>query len=540
MIKTFYNPRRLAFTGILLVIVSAFMGARIDRAFSDDNVMEQIEKYSEVLTLVQKYYVDAVNVEELNEAGINGLLSKLDPHSIYLPVRSAKESEEQFSGHFEGIGVTFTIIHDTITVDSPVPGGPSDRLGIEAGDKFVRIEGHSAIKWKNDSVMHALRGPKGTKVHVSVMRADLKEPIEFEITRDVIPINSIIASFMVDQTTGYIKLTRFASTSYQELLADLSDLRSKGMTRLILDLRYNPGGLLDQAVKIADEFIGGNNTIVYTKGRVTAYDEVFVSHPGESSEHTPLVVLVNDNSASASEIVSGALQDLDRALIVGTTTFGKGLVQHPYELPDGSQLRVTISRYYTPSGRSIQKPYEGGKYKRGAPTAAVEEDEDNFNHDKDVKSGDSSRPIFKTHAGRTIFGGGGITPDFIITEDTTQMTTRKIFAAGVLGDYLQSYVGQHVDQIKKKYDQDEFVKKFTVTDEMFDEIIKRAKEKKVEINEKEVAIDKPWLLVAMKGEIARQIFGTDVQSRVLLQNDKQFEKAYSLLGEAVKMAAVVK
>jgi carboxyl-terminal processing protease len=537
MTKTFYNPRRLALSGLLLVIVSAFLGARIEMAFSDDNIMEQVTKYSDVLTMVQKYYVDAVKIDDLNEAGINGILSKLDPHSIYMPLTNVKESDEQFSGRFEGIGVTFTLIRDTITVDSPVPGGPSDRLGIEAADKFVAIDGKSAIKLKDDEVKHALRGPKGTKVRVTVVRLGAPQPIDFEITRDVIPINSLVASFMVDPTTAYVDVKKFSATTYDELRTALDDLRGKGMQRLILDLRGNPGGYLEQAVKVADEFIGGNNTIVFTKGRVQSFDDVLVSHPGDAYEKTPLVVLVDGGSASASEIVSGALQDLDRALIVGSNTFGKGLVQRQFPLPDGSALRLTISRYYTPSGRSIQKPYKGAKYENGGAIANADgDDENNFEHNKDIKSGDTTRPIFKTHAGRSIYGGGGIAPDFIVKLDTTQFTTRRLIASAVILDYIQDYVAQHVTEIKQNYDQNAFVDRYTLASNIFTDILNRAKTKKVDIKENELALDKPWLTNVIKAEIGRQIFGSDVQHRVLLKNDKQFEKAYSVLGEASKMA----
>jgi len=334
MQRFFYNPRRLALTGAVLVLTSALLGARVEKAFSDDNVVGQIEKYSEVMNMVQKFYVDKVSVNDLNEAAIVGLLNKLDPHSVYMPPRNVKESDEQFSGRFEGIGVTFTIIKDTITVDAPIPGGPSDLLGIRAGDKIVKIDGNPAIKISEDSVRKQLRGTKGTKVNVSIARYGEHQPLEFTITRDVIPIVSVMAHFMVDPSTGYVDVGRFASNTYDELMDALNDLKGKGMQRLILDLRGNPGGYLEQAVRIADEFIGGSKTIVYTKGRVSQFDDVLTSRPGDTYEKTPLVVLVDNGSASASEIVSGALQDLDRAIVVGQTTFGKGLVQRQFPLQD--------------------------------------------------------------------------------------------------------------------------------------------------------------------------------------------------------------
>ncbi len=539
MQKMLYSRRRLAMTGAVLVIVSALLGSRIERAFSDDPIGEQIDKFGRVMQMIQQKYVDTVNLSQLNDAAIIGMLGKLDPHSVYMPPTTVEDQGEQFEGKFDGIGVSFMIIHDTITVDSPIPGGPSDQLGIRAGDKIVTIDGKSAIKMKEDDVKKNLRGPKGTKVTVGIDRYGEAQPIDFTITRDVIPIHSVMAHFMVDPTTGYVDVGRFAGNTYDELMDALNDLSAKGMTRLVLDLRGNPGGYLEQAVKIADEFIGGTKTIVYTKSRHPNFDEVLTSHPGDEYEKTPLVVLVDNNSASASEIVSGAFQDLDRALIVGQTTFGKGLVQQQYSLPDGSAVRLTISRYYTPSGRSIQKPYEDGKYVKNitAMFADTDEDEDNYSHAYDVNAKDSSRPKFKTAAGRTIYGGGGITPDFIVRNDTTQLTTRKILATGVVADFADEYVDQHVAEIQKSGDADYFVKNFRITDAMFDDILKRAKDKKVVVNMDQFKIDRPWLAIALRAEIGGRIYGNDVLYRIRLEDDRQYEKAYSVLDEASRLAA---
>ena len=538
MQKFFYNRRKLAMTGFVLVVVSALMGARIERAFSDDNISEQIQKYGEVMNMVQHYYVDKVNVEDLNSAAIVGLLGKLDPHSVYMPPSNVKEQAESFSGKFEGIGVTFLIIRDTITVDGPVPGGPSDLLGIRAGDKIVTIDTASALKMSEEDVKKKLRGPKGTKVTVGIVRYGQPQPIAYTITRDVIPLYSVMAHFMVDPTTGYLDIGRFATETYPEMMTALNDLHEKGMKRLILDLRGNPGGYLETAVRIADEFIGGTKTIVYTKSRVTSFDNTETSTPGQAYEKTPLVVLVDNGSASASEIVSGAFQDLDRALIVGQTTFGKGLVQRQFDLPDQSAIRLTISRYYTPSGRSIQKPYEGGHYaKNTTAPSATDEDEDNFSHSYDLNSKDTSRPKFKTAAGRTIYGGGGITPDFIVRNDTTQMSTRKIWAAGVLSDFVEEYVARHVAEIKAAGDADHYAKTFKVTDAMFDDILKEAKDKKIDVKMNEFNIDKPWLASVIRARMGLSIFGNEVYYRILLENDRQYQKAYSVLDEASHLAA---
>lgn len=538
MLRSVYNPRRLALSAAMLVIVSGLLGSRIDKAFSDDNVMAQIEKYNEVLMMAQKYYVDKVDVSELNDAAINGMLSKLDPHSVYMPPKNVKESAEQFEGKFEGIGITFTIIKDTITVDAPIPGGPSDQLGIMAGDKIVTIEGKPAVGFKNEDVSKALRGPKGTKVGVGVARAGQPKLIDFQITRDIIPIVSVMASFMVDQNTGYVDVGRFANNTHDELKAALEKLSEEGMQRLVLDLRGNPGGYLEQAVRIADEFIGGNKVIVKTKGRISAFDDVDLSTPGQKYENIPLVVLIDGGSASASEIVSGALQDHDRGLIVGQTSFGKGLVQRQFPLNDGSALRLTISRYYTPSDRSIQKPYEGNKYAKKTATSDDDEDGDvidNSAHEKEAA--DTTRPKYKTMGGRTVLGGGGVTPDFIVKNDTTQHTTRRMIAASVIYDYLQSYVGRNAASLKKQYDAKSYEKNFKITDAMFKEIVDMAKDKKVEFVESEFNIDKAWLGSVLRAEIGGRLFGNDLRYKILLETDKQFQKAYGLIGEAAKMAA---
>ena len=545
MQKLFYNRRRLALTGAILVVVSALMGARIERAFSDDPITEQLEKYSDVMSMVQHYYVDDVDLGKLNDAAIVGMLGQLDPHTIYLPPQSVKEQDEEFEGKFQGIGVTFTIIQDTITVDAPVPGGPSDILGIRAGDKIVTIEGKSAIGMKEDDVRKNLRGPKGTKVTVGIVRYSEAKPIDFTITRDVIPIVSVMAHFMVDPTTGYVDVGRFAGTTYDELMTALHDLKSQGMQRLILDLRGNPGGYMEQAVRIADEFIGGTKTIVYTKGRDHDFDDVLTSHPGDEFEKTPLVVLVDNGSASASEIVTGALQDLDRALVVGQTSFGKGLVQRQYPLPDGSAVRLTISRYYTPSGRCIQKPYVGGHYVKNLTASAAQAEEgdddvDNYAHTFDINGRDTSRPKYKTAAGRTVYGGGGITPDYIVTNDTIQQATKKIWAAGILNDFTEDYVAEHIQQIEKQGDGNYFISHFKITDAMFDDILSRAKAKKIDVNMQQFDIDKPWLAVVLRAEIGRHIYGNDVRYKILLEDDKQYQEAYKVLGEATHLAAVFK
>ncbi len=538
-----YSPKRLAFLGMVLVITSALLGARIDKALSTDNTYEELGKYSDVLNLVQKNYVDKVNIGELNEAAIIGLLAKLDPHSVYMPPKNVKQSAEEFAGKFQGIGVRFTMAHDSVLIDEVIQGGPSEMVGLIAGDKIYSIDGKRTTGFTEDSVIKHLRGPKGTKVSVTIARSGMPmensgnpKPLNFEITRDDIPLYSVLAHFMVDDHTGYIELSRFIETSHEEMIKNLEELKSQGMEKLILDLRDNPGGYLEQAVSIADEFIGGTKTIVYTKGRVSNFDDIDVSHPGQAYEKMPLVVLVNSGSASASEIFSGAMQDLDRAPIVGATTFGKGLVQRQFALQDGSAVRLTVSRYYTPSGRSIQRPYEGGKYKHGIQNDDADEELDNFSHTKEVGADDTTRPKFKTPSGRTIFGGGGITPDYFVKEDTVTKSTIRLFAASIFYDYTKNFISDHAPEMKKKYTADSYVKEYRVGDDVLKELLEHAKDKKVDFDPKEIEADKVWILNRIRMDLGRQLFGDNVFFRIRLQTDKQFQKAYTLMSEAQKMA----
>ncbi|MEI8134540.1 MAG: S41 family peptidase [bacterium] len=544
-----YNPKRLTFIALVLVISSAMLGTKLERAFSSDNSYEELQKYSEVLNLVQKNYVDKVNLGDLNVAAINGLLAKLDPHSVYMSPVSVKQSAEDFHGSFEGIGVRFQMAHDSILIEEVIVGGPSEAVGLNTGDKIFSIDGKRTSGYTQDSVIKHLRGPKGTKVNVMIARPGTpasesgggSKPLSFEITRDVIPLNSVLAHFMVDANTGYIYLSHFIETSHSEMVKALEELKGLGMKRLILDLRGNPGGYLEQAVQIVDEFVGGNKTIVYTKGRVAGADDVDISHPGQQYEQTPLVVLVNSSSASASEITSGAFQDLDRAPIVGATTFGKGLVQRQYALNDGSSVRLTVARYYTPSGRSIQRPYDGGKYKKAIENDEADE-EDNFSHTKDVNANDTTRPKFKTPSGRTIYGGGGITPDYFVKEDTVTRSTIRVFGAAIPFDYTRDLISNRGAELKKQYTAETFVNSYKLTDDIIKKFYATAKEKKIECDMKELEADKTWILNKLRADLGGLLFGDNVRYKIYLETDKQFNKAYSIviMDEAAKMAQLSK
>ncbi len=516
---------------LMLISIGVLVGMKVKTTSERDDVFDNVKKFNEALTLIQKNYVDEVNGDKLTEAAIKGMLSQLDPHSTYITQDQLKRINEDFQGSFEGIGVEFDIVNDTITIVSPITGGPSEALGILAGDKIVKIDGVSSVGMTRDDVPKKLRGTKGTKVNVSIVRAGTPNLLEFEITRDKIPLYSVDASFMINSDVGYVRVTRFAATTYDELSKALSDLKQQGMTKLVFDLRGNPGGYLDQAFKISSMFIDKGKKIVYTKSRIEAYNDEYVSEGGQYSK-IPLVVIVNDGSASASEIVAGALQDWDRGLIVGETTFGKGLVQRQYDLSDGSAMRVTTSRYYTPTGRSIQKPYEGGTYKN---MLRNEDEGDNLMHQHDEK--DTVRPEFKTPGGRTVLGGGGITPDYIIKLDTLTDYSVSLRRLNLFFEYTTDYFENNRDKIKSNYsDYLKFNEKFQVTDGMLNDFKNLATSKGIAFNQDEWDRDVDFIKTSIKSIIARDIWGNNGSMAVWLTDDRQFQKALELFPEAEKLA----
>ncbi|NUN70665.1 MAG: S41 family peptidase, partial [Bacteroidetes bacterium] len=461
--------KRFSIPLIVTVFVIAFIGGtQVNHLISGDNIYEQLSKFKDVLSLTEKYYVEDVDTKNLTEHAITGFLNELDPHSVYIKPQQMQKVTEDFQGRFEGIGVEFSIVNDTITVVQPIGGGPSATLGIMSNDKIVRIDGKSSVGFSTEQVMKGLKGPKGTKVSVSIHRAGNKDLLEFEIVRDVIPLYSVDVSTMLNDKVGYINVTRFAETTHKEMVAALTKLKGQGMKQLVLDLRSNPGGYLDQAVKMSDLFLeaepgGKPRKIVYTLSRRNEYNEEYFAYTNSNEyEKMPLIVLISNGSASASEIVSGAVQDWDRGLIVGETSFGKGLVQRQFPLADGSALRLTISRYYTPSGRLIQRSYENkDKYQEEAFTREEEEGE-NIEHKE--STADTSRPKFKTAKGRVILGGGGITPDFIvkpgnITKYSVQLNRRNMFY-----EFIAGYLTRSGDKIKAAYGSDmiAFNKRFVI------------------------------------------------------------------------------
>ncbi len=519
-----------------LIVLSLGAGALLNRMISGDTIFDQLNKFKDVLSLTEKYYVEDVDTQKLTESAINGLLNQLDPHSVYIPASQMQRVTEEFQGSFEGIGIEFQVLNDTLLVVAPIVGGPSEALGIQAGDKIVRINDSSAVGITQEGVQKKLRGPKGSRVKVTVFRAGIANLLDFDITRDKIPIYTVDASFMLDGKTGYISVTRFAATTHDEFLEAMAKMRAAGMKQVVLDLRGNAGGYLEQAFKMVDEIMPRGRKIVYTKGRRPEFNDEYISSGSGRFTELPLIVLANNGSASASEIVAGAVQDWDRGLIVGETTFGKGLVQRQFDLKDGSAFRLTTARYYTPSGRLIQRPYDGDKMKYAREAFERSETEgENITHTEEK---DSTRPVFKTMGGRVVYGGGGITPDYIVKADHLGEYSVQLRSKNIFLEFANQYLEAHGAELKKEYGKDvaRFAKEFEVKGAMLDQIVELGKQKKVEFKKDLYEKDLHYIKAFAKAYIARSIWGNEGSSRVILLEDNQFTKAMTLFPEAERIA----
>jgi len=520
---------------IVVLLVGIYLGIQLGNIFSPDK--KQVKKFADVLRVTEKYYVDSINSNKLTEGAIKGIFSDLDPHTVYISQQEQAAEEESFRGNFEGIGIQFQVINDTITVVSPILGGPSDLVGIISGDRIVKINGVSCVGWKNEDVIKKLKGKKGTTVNLDIYRPLTKTISNYKIIRDKINLFSVDASLLYDKETGYINLTMFSETSTDELKKALEELTKQGMKRLILDLRNNPGGLLTQASNIADLFIDGNKMIVYTKGRVKEFDEEYHAETTYPYEKIPLIVLINKGSASASEIVTGAIQDWDRGLVVGETSFGKGLVQRSFNLQDGSAVRITIARYYTPSGREIQRSYKDKKNYYEEVIDRVESETENIDHKTEK---DSIKPKYKTKNGRIVYGGGGITPDYIINSDKNTNYSFELRKNNVYYLFVRKYLDQNGKMLKEKYHNDlsKFIKEFQFDESQMANFINFSNSLKVKFVAKEYEKDKNDIRERLKGYVARDLFNNTGWYMTLLKSDRQFQKAITLFGEAKKISGL--
>ncbi len=522
----------------IAIAIGVFIGANMAGGDSGttDSLYKSVYKFRQVLTHIQNDYVDDVDASELSETAIVEMLTKLDPHSVYIPAKDLEITNSPLEGNFEGIGIEFNVFKDTINVVSPLSGGPSEALGIRPGDKIITVEGENVagIGITNREVVDKLRGERGSKVTVGILRKGEKELIDYEITRDVIPQFSVDVSYMVDDEIGYIKVSRFAATTFMEFKEALEKLQRAGMKKLMIDLTGNPGGYMDPAIKMADELLSGQQMIVYTKGKDIRYNAEHFSHTKGDFEYGPVIVLVDEGSASASEIVSGALQDHDRALIVGRRSFGKGLVQMPIELNDGSAIRLTISRYYTPSGRCIQKPY--GESLEDYHMEYFDRFQNGEIYSKDsIKVNDSL--VYTTDNGRKVYGGGGIIPDYFVALDTAANSRylTRVFNSNSMAEFSLSYADENRSKLEKMNYQD-YQENFEVKDEVMQQLISVAEENGVKFDKDGYYRSKESLRLYAKAFIARNIWKNEGFYPIFNQGDEIYLKALTLFDEAEKLS----
>ena len=514
--------KRILLPLLILSVFAASMSAQ--RGNNIDARKLQLALYA-----ISNLYVDSTSETKLVEDAIVGMLEKLDPHSTYTDPEETKEMTEPLQGNFDGIGIQFNMLTDTLYVIQVIPGGPSEKVGLMAGDRIIMVDDTliAGVKMKNTDVMKRLRGPKNTEVRVKVLRGGVPDLIEFKITRGKIPVYSLDAAYMADKTTGYIKLNRFAASSADEFREALEKLKKQGMKNLILDLQGNGGGYLNIAIDLADEFLGKDKLIVYTEGNKQPREEAKSSARG-GFEEGRLVVLVDETSASASEILSGAVQDWDRGLIVGRRSFGKGLVQRQFPLTDGSMVRLTVSHYFTPSGRCIQKPYKGKDYQ--AEVFERYNSGEMFSADS-IELTDSTKYYTKKDH-RLVYGGGGIIPDVFVPIDTgiNYSYFNRLLAKGVINEYVLNYVDKNRESLKKKYPKFEmFQKNFQVTGDMIDEIVKNGEKQGVKKDENLFTPIVPEIKLFVKSLIARDLWNMNEMYQIMNEENDMLKKGLEVL-----------
>lgn len=513
----------------LIIILCLFVAISLSAQFK---MSEGSKKVATTMAVIENFYVDKVDDEKLAEDAIKSLLEKLDPHSTYISAEEVREMNEPLEGNFDGIGISFNMMTDTLYVIETIAGGPSEKVGLKAGDKIIYVNDSliAGVKRSTKYVMSQLKGPKGTTVDVKVLRRGVPDLLDFRITRAKIPIYSIDASYMVDENTGYIRIVRFGATTTKEFRDVLDKLKKEGLENLILDLEYNGGGYMDPAVDLSDEFLDKGKLIVYTEGSRQPKREWKSTEKG-LFEKGKLVILINEGSASASEILSGAVQDWDRGVIVGRRSFGKGLVQRPIPLPDESMIRLTVARYYTPTGRSIQKPYTSGDLESYNLDVIERYNKGEMMHADSIHFPDSLR--YKTLVKhRTVYGGGGIMPDYFIPADTSKYTPlfRNIANRGIINKIAYSEVDNHRDEILGKYSgKEDFFNNFRVSEELFDKVKATIKEEKIEYKEEDFDKIRGLISLQLKALLGRDIYDMETLVRILNEDSDSFQKAYAII-----------
>ena len=514
----------------ITMIAGMIMGYKMRDNMPGKNFFSTVKRrpVQEVMDLIESKYVDKVKIAALSDTAIVAILSKLDPHSVFISAEDLQGVNDDIAGNFFGIGIEFNLMKDTINVINVIPDGPSFKAGIKIGDKFIKVDDSlvAGKKITTDKIRKLLRGDLDTKVIVTILRNGQIKP--FTVSRGIIPVSSVDASYIIENGIGYIRLNKFSQVTYREFMKALEGLQKQGLKKLILDLRGNGGGILEEATSIADEFLDGDKLITYTEGTHFAKKEYRCKRPG-LFEKGELVVLADEGTASASEILIGALQDWNRATIVGRRSFGKGLVQEQFDLSDGSGLRLTIARYYTPIGRSIQRPYtNGGK-------AYYEEVSHRF-HDGEVNYADSVKhdttQLFKTQNGKIVYGGGGITPDVFIAIDTADfsMATARIYYKGLIGDFAYLFYLQNQAQLNSYKSPADFGKNFTFTDDNWKQFTKEAAKDSIGLNTIS-GKEKTDLISRIQSSIARQVWRNEGFFEILNRKDKAVLKSVELLSK---------
>ena len=497
-------------------------------AIAQRSMPQAMQKLLNAEYAISSLYVDSVNEDKLIEDAIKGMLENLDPHSSYTDAKETKELEEPLQGEFSGVGIQFNMNKDTLYVIQTVPGGPSERVGVLAGDRIIYVNDTTiaGVKMKNSDIQKRLRGKKGTQVTIKVQRPGVKDLITFRITRDNIPLHSIDAQYMLDDHTGYLRISRFGAKTHEEMIDALKQLKKQGMTQLVMDLSDNGGGYLNAAIDMCNEFLDRGQLMVYTEGQNSPRNEAHANGWGEYKD-LPLVVMVNQYSASAAEIFAGAMQDWDRAVIVGRRTFGKGLVQRPFKFEDGSMMRLTVARYYTPSGRCIQKPYDRGNKKAYEKERLDRANEGEYYSLDSIQFNDSLRYTTRLN-GRTIYGGGGVMPDVYVPIDTTEYSTyyRDMTAKGIINQFAIQYVDKHRKSIAKQYKTvKDFDRGFTVSDEMMRDFIAMGENDSVKYDEEKYRTSERLLKDIIKGLIARDVYGDQSAYSVIINHRNRDLKA---------------
>ena len=517
------------------IIIILLLGTLFSNA---QNFDAEAYKFTRMLGLIDNFYVDTVNKKSLVEDAIVAMLKDLDPHSVYISAEEVKRMNEPLQGSFDGIGVQFNILNDTLMVVSPIAGGPSEKLGIRSGDRIVIIDTDTVagVGLQNSTVIKKLRGKKGTKVVVQIVRQGEKGLLQFDIIRDKIPIYSLDAAYMITKNTGYVKLNRFAATSMQEFHKAVDSLKQSGFENLILDLRGNGGGYLKTAIALADEFLDEGQMVVYTEGTHQPRQSYRATNKGSFSKGR-IIVMVDEGSASASEIVTGAIQDWDRGIVVGRRSFGKGLVQRPFNLPDGSMVRLTVAHYYTPAGRCIQKSYTKGAEDYAEDLLHRYNNGELMNADS-IHFPDSLKyeTLIKK---RTVYGGGGIMPDVFIPLDTTQKVTDyylKMRRKGVVYQFLVEYMDKNREELKQKYpDFKKFKSDFKVDDEMYTAIKIASKKKEIEPKDStDYENSKKDIDLIVRALLARDIWDTSEFYEIINETDEGLKNAIEIISDKKK------